>query len=97
MLSWMIIRQTRRPLYDEYGQELYDGQTDDLLAVVDTVPAKDGIAEKHFGMVYADHYRKGIEHSNSLTGDAWVKADLEDEYQDTQQFISDSMSDDRKQ
>ena len=86
-----------RPLYEGFLQDLYDGQTGDLLAHVETVPAKDGIQEKHFGMVYVNHQRKGIEIGGALTGDAWVKADLEDQYEDTQTFISDAMADDRKQ
>lgn len=86
-----------RPSYEGFNRDLYDGQTGDLLAHTETVPAKDGIAEKHSAIVFVDHYRKGIPESDKLRGDAWIKADLEDEYRDTQQFISGLMADDRKQ
>ena len=83
-----------RPLFKEFDRNLYDGQTDDLLADTRTVAAKDGIEQNHIGMVYVAHERKRVEWGGKLTGDAYTKADSEAEYQDTQQFISDLMADD---
>lgn len=84
-----------RPLFEEFDRDLYDGQTDDLLAFTQNRPQKDGIAEMHNAMVFTDHGYKGVPHgtgNGELQGDAWIKADSEAMYEDTQQYISGLMN-----
>ena len=83
-----------RPLFEEFDRELYDGQTEDLLAVLDTVPENQGIPEKHFGTVYVDHQRTMLDHLPGQRDKEYIKAEEEDTYRDTRDFIDKKMADD---